>query len=120
MLQWLFFEACHLNVHCGAVWWTEKIAPVVGAPGLNPGTAEHAAWSARHALDLLEGHLDGRRFAVGEGMTLVDCAILPAVTVIDGASRGDPERWPRITEYRARLCSRPSWTAAMGDAVLAF
>ena len=78
------------------------------------GVAEaHAMLGTCYAW--LETRLAGRKWAVGEGFTLADCAAAPALFYGDwvhpmGAA------CPRVAAYRSRLLTRPSVKRAVDDA----
>ncbi|WP_395673612.1 glutathione S-transferase family protein [Phenylobacterium sp.] len=65
--------------------------------------------------DLAERHMTGREWAVGEGVTLADCAAFPALHYADRIVAIGAER-PNLSAYLARLTRRPSVQAVLEGA----
>lgn len=74
---------------------------------------------ARAMLDTAYGWLDGvmqdRDWAAGDGFSLADCAAAPALFYADWAHPiGDA--FPAVRDYRRRLLARPSFARAVDEA----
>jgi glutathione S-transferase len=65
--------------------------------------------------DLAERHMTGREWAVGEGLTMADCAAFPALHYADRIVPITADR-PNLSAYLARLSARPSVVAVLEGA----
>src|SRR5439155_21153184 len=86
------------------------------SPLFNPDAA--AAWkdAARaniaKRLDLIERHLDGKTYLLGERFTVAD-GYLFTVLNWSGWTQYDLSRWPRIQSYLERIAARPKVREAL-------
>lgn len=86
--------------------------------GVEEKRVEGLAWAAgrlESAYAWLDGQLAGRRWAVGDGFTLADCAAAPALFYADWTHRIS-SGFPVLRAYRARLLARPSFARAVAEA----
>lgn len=67
------------------------------------------------AYGWLEGYLEGRSWAVGDGYSLADAAASPSLFYSDWVHE-IPERYTNVRAYRARLLARPSFARAVDEA----
>lgn len=108
-LQWLFFEARHLNPLVGRLWFHDFVAPQAGIED-DSERREIAAMEIEAPLKRLDGHLSERRWMLGDEFSLVDCcfaAVLDALSLSDF----DLRSYGSIEPYLARVRGRPSWGA---------
>lgn len=81
----------------------------------DPEGVEQAAAQIRQAYDWLEGELAGRRWALGEDFSAVDCAAAPALFYADMAVPLRREHtW--LANYLERLMARPSYARVLEEA----
>ncbi|XXX76989.1 glutathione S-transferase family protein [Sorangium sp. So ce134] len=117
-LQWMFFDSAHLTPHCGVIWWTNVVAPRTGLPAPAEAVFKRASDEATRSLDLLEAELDEVQYLLKSSMSLADCSVGAALSMLRGSHLDDAGRWPKVIAYRERLRSRASWTEARGDALI--
>jgi glutathione S-transferase len=101
VLQWLFFEQySHEPYIAVARFW--RIA------GIEPARSELQAKrrGGEAALQALEGHLQGRRFLVGERYTIADIALY-AYTHVAPEGGFALERYPAVREWLQRVAAEP-------------
>lgn len=72
----------------------------------------------RRVLGVLERHLEGKQWLVGDKMTFADLAWIPYNDGVD-MLLGSPERsplkdYPNVEAWHGRMTSRPSWKQAVG------
>ncbi|HEX2581898.1 MAG TPA: glutathione S-transferase family protein [Dongiaceae bacterium] len=81
----------------------------------DPFGVERAQASLRVALDLLEGEMTGKTWAMGEEFSMADCAAAPALYY---ANFLEPftDRHAKVASYFARLLARPSFARAVKEA----
>lgn len=80
---------------------------------------DHGVTQARAMLDTsyawLDSRMTGRDWAVGDAVSLADCAAAPSLFYADWAHPiGD--RFPALAAYRARLLARPSIARCVDEA----
>lgn len=67
-------------------------------------------------FDYLDGLAKGREFLVGEALSIADVAVATQLVNMQHVGGSvDPERWPALAEYTARIHARPSFAAAIDD-----
>ncbi len=103
VLQWLFFEqySHEPNVATLRYWITHKL--------LNEerrAMVEGKRRAGYAALDVMERHLDGRRYFVGERYSVADIALY-AYTHVAGEGEFDLARYAAIRRWLDRVASEP-------------
>lgn len=116
-LQWLFFDAASFG-YAGRIWWADVLTPRTGRTGPNAGPelVAQVAADVRRALGVLEQHLAGRDYLLGD-FSLADCGVGVMVNLLLGTRVDRPEELPAVTAYRERIRARPAWAAAGGAAI---
>ena len=82
----------------------------------DPPGLEHARALYRTALDRLETEIAGRAWAMGDDLTLADCAAAPALFYGNRFFGPFRESHPRAMAYLDRLMARPSYARALREA----
>jgi glutathione S-transferase len=68
------------------------------------------------AFDYLEKELDGREYLAGGAFSVADIAIASFfVNMEHGGEKVDAARWPKLTDYLARIQGRPSYKAIIEE-----
>jgi len=101
LMEWLNFIATEIH----KLYW----------PIFHDGTdvEKQASWERLgHAYGYVERRLGDREFLAGDGFTIADAYLFVVLNWIKPGG-GDPDRWPRLKAYRARLRERPAVLAAM-------
>jgi glutathione S-transferase len=84
-----------------------------------PDRDAYGVAEARAMLDTayawLDGVMEGRRWAAGDGFSLADCAAAPFLFYADW-THPIGERFPNARAYRGRLLARPSFARAVDEA----
>jgi glutathione S-transferase len=103
VLQWLFFEQ---NLHEPAIAVTRFWLAYSGRPELFEPQREAQRKAGYRALDVMERHLAGRGWLVGDGMTLADIALYAYTHVADEGGF-DLGRYEAIRAWLARVAAEP-------------
>jgi glutathione S-transferase len=101
-LRWLFWEQSEVVPAIAGLRFrllTGRLAP--DAPGMDRRRA-----AGRAVLDVLEGHLEGREFMVGEGYSVADISLYAYIGVAHDAGF-DPREHPAIRSWLHRVESTP-------------
>jgi glutathione S-transferase len=101
VLQWMFFEQYEHEpaIAVARFWLTYSGRPEEFADRL-PG--RHAA--GQRALAAMDGHLDGKDFLVGDGLSLADIALY-AYTHVAHEGGFDLDQYPAVRRWVAQVAS---------------
>ena len=80
----------------------------------DPFGVEKARGDLHTAYDWLEAHLGDGAWAVGNSLTMADCAAAPSLFYADWIEEIGPDR-PRLAGYRARLLAHPVVARAVDE-----
>jgi glutathione S-transferase len=103
VLQWMFFEQYD---HEPAIAVTRFWLKYSGRPEDFADRLEERTAAGRRALAAMEGHLQGREFLVGDGLTLADLALYAYTHVADEGGF-DLEPYPAIRAWLERVAAAP-------------
>lgn len=98
----------------------EQMQTIVGnrrrpADQKDPMGVEHASARLKTALDIIDGEMAGRTWAMGDAFTMVDCAAAPALFYADQVMPfGETHR--HAMRYFERLTQRPSYARVRREA----
>jgi glutathione S-transferase len=103
VLQWMFFEQYdhEPNVAVARFWLAYS-----GRPEAMPDRLEEWHRNGNRALAAIEGHLDGRDWLVGDGMTLADIALY-AYTHVAPEGGFELEPYPAVRAWLDRVAVQP-------------
>jgi glutathione S-transferase len=103
VLQWMFFEQYDHEPAIAVVrfWMAYSGRPEAFADRLEGRTA-----AGDRALAAMEGHLEGREYLVGDGMTLADVALYAYTHVADEGGF-DLGRYPAIRTWLDHVAAEP-------------
>jgi len=103
VLQWMFFEQYdHEPAIAVARFWLSYS----GRPHEFEPRREERTAAGYRALDAMERGLQGRRFFVGDGMTLADIALY-AYTPVAHEGGFDLGRYPSVERWMERVAAEP-------------
>ncbi|MBD3764889.1 MAG: glutathione S-transferase N-terminal domain-containing protein [Rhodobacterales bacterium] len=105
VLRWLFWDNHKMSSQAGALRFLMNFLPP------EKRRAEAIAWlggRVRAALAVLDGHLAGRDWMVGQGPTIADTACCGYLYYPEpfGFDRAD---WPQIARWLDRIAALPGW-----------
>ena len=103
VLQWMFFEQYD---HEPAIAVTRFWLKYSGRPEDFADRLEERTAAGHRALAAMEGHLQGRDFLVGDGLTLADIALYAYTHVADEGGF-DLEAYPAIRAWLERVAATP-------------
>lgn len=108
VLQWMFWSGEQWRVFATALFDERVGKTVVGIPKNEP-VVEFAESKFRAAAQVLDQHLEGRKFIVGQSLTLADIDIAGPFSQID-RSRPPLRDYPNLMAWHANLMtSVPAW-----------
>ena len=103
VLQWMFFEQYEHEPAIAVVRFWQAYS---GRPEAFADRLEERMRAGHRALAAVEGHLDGRRFLVGERLTLADLSLY-AYTHVAHEGGFDLARYPAIQGWLDRVAAEP-------------
>jgi glutathione S-transferase len=106
VLQWMFFEQYKHEPAIAVVRFWDTIATDDLTP---PGDLEARRESGREALKIMERHLAGHEYFVGERFTIADIALY-AYTHVAPEGGFDLQPHPAVGEWLERVAAQPGMT----------
>jgi glutathione S-transferase len=108
VIRWLSWDATHFSRHAGTLFFQRVIKPHFGLGEPDLAAIDEATGFFRQFAGVLNSHLDGRSYVVGDGLTVADFALgsfLP-----HAKEAGLPlDEFPEIRRWYARLEQLPAW-----------
>ncbi len=108
ILQWLFWEAAQYNAALRQIVVEVIMRPKLGFGETRAAVVEAAQMNVRRFGKVLNAHLEGRDFMVGDDWTLADYAIGFGEGFIDHLPV-DMSDFPNITAFYARMRENAHW-----------
>jgi glutathione S-transferase len=107
-MRWLSWSSEHFTRHAGTLIFQNIIKP--NFLGMPPDTkaVEEATTFFRQFAQVLNDHLHGRRYLLGDTLTIADFSVAAALPDADRASLPVRE-FPEIERWHARLNELPAW-----------
>lgn len=118
VLRWLSWDAQHFTRHAATFYFEHLIKPHIGLGMANPAALEEAARNFRTYADVLNAHLSGRKFLVGDALTVADFAVASTLPYADSAQLPVDE-FLEIRRWHARLTELPAWREPFPSAAYA-
>lgn len=107
VIRWLSWDALHFSRHGGALFFEHVIKPYIGAAP-EPARAAESTDFFRQFAAILNNHLAGRRYVVGDSVTLADFS-LAAMLPYAQPSQIPVEEFPEIMRWHAGLNEIEAW-----------
>ena len=111
VMQWLSWDSAHLSRHAGTVYFEQVIKAKASMGEPNPTAIEEAVGFFRQFAGVLDQHMEGRSFVVGEQLTIADFGVACVMTVARefGLSALPISEFSAITRWLDRLDELPAW-----------
>jgi glutathione S-transferase len=108
VIRWLSWDAMHFSRHAGTLFFQRVVKPMFGLGDPDPAAIEEATGFFRQFAGVLDGHLKGHAYLVGDGLTVADFAVgsfLPGAK----AAQMPLDEFPEIRRWYAQLEQLPAW-----------
>ena len=108
IIRWLNWDTAHFSRHGGALLYQNYIKPHFGMGAPDPAAVEEATGFFKQFAAVLDAHLDGRTYLVGESLSVADFGVacmLPSADVAKLPLDG----FPQIQRWHAALEEIPAW-----------
>lgn len=108
VMRWLSWGAQHFTRHTGQNYFEYVIKPWGGFGPTNPAAAEEATRQLRPNAAVLNEHLAGRKYLVGDQLTIADFSVAITLPYAKKAQipLGD---FPNVARWHDRLMELPAW-----------
>ncbi|MBI2771111.1 MAG: glutathione S-transferase family protein [Burkholderiales bacterium] len=116
--RWLSWDAFHFTRHGGTLYFENLIKPAIGMGPPDAAVVQEAARQFSLSAGVLDAHLAGRKFLLGDALTVADFAVGAALPWAKEAQL-PLESFPAIRRWHARLDELPGWRDPFGAAPLA-
>jgi glutathione S-transferase len=115
VLRWLFWESAHWDSTCAVYVFENVVKPKIR--GLNPDVEalKRAEEPFHRFASVLDGTLRGKRYIMGDALTLADLA-LGAVLFVADAAQYPIAAYAEVLRWRKELASLPAWQKAVQQA----
>ena len=108
VMRWLHWDALHFLPITGAFYFQYVIKPMFGLGEPDTAALNGAAADFRRYGAVLNEHLRGRKYLVGDGLTVADFAV--AITLPYAKTAHIPmAEFPEIERWHGRLNELPAW-----------
>ncbi|MEQ8815443.1 MAG: glutathione S-transferase family protein [Thalassobaculum sp.] len=107
-MRWLCWDLMHFTRYTGELYFEHVIKADFGIGEPDPAAVEEAMGYVRKYARILDDHLKGRRFLVGDGLTVADFAVAIALPYAARA-RIPLADYPEVARWHARLEELPAW-----------
>jgi glutathione S-transferase len=106
--RWLSWDAAHFSQHGSTLYFENFIKPKLGLGEPDAqAVAEATAWLRKSAA-VLEEHLRGRDWVLGDALSVADFALSAALPWVDSA-RLPLDGFEAIGRWHGRLRALPAW-----------
>jgi glutathione S-transferase len=110
VMRWLSWNAQHFTRHAGMLYFHAYIRPNLGLPPAEPNVVEETIGLLTPFAEVLNDHLRGRRYLLGDQLTVADFAV--GITLPYAEKSKIPlARFPEIARWHDRLNELPAWRA---------
>ena len=108
VMRWLSWDTQHFTHHAGTLYFEYLIKPHFGMGGADATAVEEATGYFRKFASVLGEHLRGRKYLLGDTLTIADFAVGVTLPYAEAAHIPIKE-FPEIERWHARLCELPAW-----------
>jgi glutathione S-transferase len=108
VMRWLSWDSQHFTRHAGSLYFQHIIKPAFGMGGPDPAVVEEATGFVKRFAAVLNEHLRGRAYLVGDGLTVADFAVAITLPYAERA-RIPLAEFPEIERWHGRLSELAAW-----------
>jgi len=106
--RWLSWNADHFTRHAGALYFQHIIKPLFLRAEPDPKAVEEATGFFRQFAQVLNDHLRGRKFLLGDTLTIADFSVAVTLPYAEKA-RIPVGGFPEIERWHGRLNELSAW-----------
>lgn len=106
--RWMFWACQHFAPAVGVIAWENVWKKMVTGEGADAGELARGAADLAQAAEVLDKHLAGREWLVGDSVTLADYAVAPPLMYRERA-RLPLDGYPNLLAWFDRVRALPAW-----------
>ena len=106
-LKWLFFLSQHITPPAGEIAFNRIAAKLLGIPSDDAAIARGEK-ALPGVVGIIEGQLAGNKWITGGEFSLVDCAYVPTLNIVEKAGFSFAG-FPKVAGYLDACRARPAW-----------
>ena len=106
-LKWLFFLSQHITPSAGEIAFNRIAAKLLGIPSDDAAIARGEK-ALPGVVGIIEGQLAGNKWITGGEFSLVDCAYVPTLNIVEKAGFSFAD-FPKVAAYLDACRARPAW-----------
>jgi len=110
LTRWLGWNSEHFSHYAGTLYFEHLVKPSLGWGDPDPQVVDEAIGYVRQYGAVLDDHLRGRQYLLGEQLTIADFAVAVTLPYAE-AARIPLEAFPAVRRWHERLCELPAWLA---------
>lgn len=114
IVQWMFWEAAQYNAALRMIIWETFVKPHFKLGETNNNIVQVGQENFMRWADVLNNHLEGREFVVGNNWTLADYSIGYLEPMV-GNLPIDLASFPNVQGFYERMANNPHWAATAPD-----
>lgn len=107
-LKWISWDIAHFSRHAGVLYWNHCIKPNFGLGEADEREVKEATAFFHRFAKVLDDHLKGRTWVVGDTMSIVDFQLGAVIAEASGA-KIPVEGYGEIVRWHEQLNALPSW-----------
>jgi glutathione S-transferase len=108
LTRWLSWDAQHFTRHTGVLYFQYIVKPLFFGGSPDPAAVDEATGFFRRFAAVLNDHLRGRKYILGDTLTIADFAV--GVTLPYAEKAHIPvKEFPEIERWHGRLNELPAW-----------
>ena len=108
VIRWMFWSSEHFSRYASRLYFEYIVKPLFGIPPYDAAMIDEAKGYVRQYGQVLDDHLRGRMFLVGDRPTAADFAVGAALPYAERAQL-PLEGFAEIARWKARLETLPAW-----------
>lgn len=108
VIRWMSWDALHFSRHGGNLYFEHIIKKKFGLGEPDPATVDEASKYFRQYSAVLDNHLRGRKYLVGDGLTVADFVVAATLPYAEEA-RLPVAEFPEIQRWHQRLNELEGW-----------
>ena len=115
VMRWLSWNSQHFTRHAGMLYFQHIIKPGFFDTAPDPKEVEEATGFFTRFAEVLNDHLRGRKYLVGDGLTIADFSVAVTLPYADKIKL-PLDNFPEIERWHARLNELPAWREPFPEA----
>jgi len=108
VLRWINWDTAHFGRHAGRLFWENHVKPMFGLGESNQAEIEEATGFFKQFAAVLDTHLAGRDYLLGDQLTIADFAVDSMLTVAEPA-RLPLDGYDNVKRWHERMMELPAW-----------